>query len=143
MSTVVLDDLLLRDVLGDTQSSALAALLEGNEWATTNLYQFRLCRGVVAPRVRRNGVSPQSRNRVLRAYLAQVRDERVIPMPHLSFRMAELVRDHPISTLGAEAVAAAESHAGVLCVAASDDGPNISRCCDAVGVGYHVVRDDG
>lgn len=57
----------------------------------------------------------------------------------LAYRMAEIADAHRVSTLGAEAVAAAEHLGGPLCVWEGDDGPSIRAAMDDVGVGYLTV----
>jgi hypothetical protein len=53
--------------------------------------------------------------------------------------MAELVDEHRLSTLGAEAVAAGESLGATLCVWAGDDGPRIRAAASARRVAYRTV----
>jgi hypothetical protein len=53
--------------------------------------------------------------------------------------MAELTDAHRLSTLGAEAVAAAEHLGAPLVVWEGDDGPAIRTAATALGAGYHVV----
>jgi hypothetical protein len=53
--------------------------------------------------------------------------------------MAQLAMDHRISTLGAEAVAAAETLGGPLCVWTGDDSPGIRTCAEANGVPYRTA----
>jgi hypothetical protein len=63
----------------------------------------------------------------------------MVPIPALH-RMAELPADHRVSTLGAEAVAAAENHGRRLCVWNGDDGPHIRACAQAARVPYRTLR---
>lgn len=60
-------------------------------------------------------------------------------MRALAFRMAEIADAHRVSTLGAEAVAAAESLGGPLCVWEGDDGSGIRSAAVAVGVSYRTL----
>jgi hypothetical protein len=53
--------------------------------------------------------------------------------------MAEIANGHRVSTLGAEAVAAAEALAGPLCVWEGDDGPGIRSAAEALGVPYRTL----
>jgi hypothetical protein len=53
--------------------------------------------------------------------------------------MAELATDHRLSTLGAEAVAAAEYLDAPLCVWDGDDGPNIRSAMAGVDGDYRTV----
>lgn len=59
----------------------------------------------------------------------------IVPMRDLAWHMGELIADHQgLSTLGAEAVAAAVALDGRLLVSSRDDGPGIRRCCEPLGV---------
>lgn len=60
-------------------------------------------------------------------------------MRSLGFRIAELADDHRVSTLGAEAVAAAEHLAGPLWVWEGDDGPQVRASAAGVGVTYRTI----
>jgi hypothetical protein len=54
--------------------------------------------------------------------------------------MGELSADHHgLSTLGAEAVAAAITAQGRVLVSARDDGPGIRQCCETLGIGYDAI----
>jgi hypothetical protein len=65
----------------------------------------------------------------------------VMPMRDLAWRMGVLIADHQgLSTLGAEAVAAALAAEGRLLGSARDDGPGIRRCCQSLGVGYDALE---
>jgi hypothetical protein len=57
----------------------------------------------------------------------------------LGYRVAELAHDHKVSTLGAEAVAAAENLGASLCVWDGDDGPGIREAARATGVTYRAI----
>jgi hypothetical protein len=61
-------------------------------------------------------------------------------MRTLAFRMAEIAGVHRVSTLGAEAVAAAENLRGPLCVWSSDDGPGIRAAMGALDVDYRTIE---
>ena len=64
----------------------------------------------------------------------------IVPMKDLSFRMAEIAQAHRVSTLGAEAAAAAESLGADICVWEGDDGPGIRTAAGALGCGYRTIR---
>jgi hypothetical protein len=57
-------------------------------------------------------------------------------MQPLAFRMAEISSAHRVSTLGAEAVAAAEHLGARVCVWEGDDGPGIRSACAANRIRY-------
>ena len=141
MSRAVLDDHLLRDLLSDDVSESLARLLADHEPATTNLYYLRLCKSVVSARGGRLTRSwPPERRRALGRTLVALRAAiEVVPMRILAFQMAELAEHHPLSSLGAEAVAAALHLEGPLCVWDGDDGPAIRRAATAAGADYRVL----
>ena len=66
-------------------------------------------------------------------------DVEVVPMRTLAYRMAELAGVYRVSTLGAEAVAAAEILDAPLCVWSGDDGPAIRGAMGALGQDYRTV----
>ena len=54
--------------------------------------------------------------------------------------MVEIVAEHRVSTLGAEAVAAAEHLGATLTVGDGDDGLSIRSAATALGVAYRTIR---
>ena len=60
-------------------------------------------------------------------------------MQSLAFRMAELADSYRLSTLGAEAIAAAERLACPLVVWDGDDGPGIRAAAAALGIAYRTT----
>lgn len=141
MTRAILDDHLLRDLLTAEVSDPLTEILADHQPATTNLYYLRLCKSVVSARGGAlTGRWPAERRRSLGRVLHELAESiEVVPMRSLAPRMAELAQAHPISTLGAEAVAAALYLEAPLCVWAGDDGPDIRAAADASGVGYLVI----
>lgn len=141
MTRAVLDDHLLRDLLAGEVSEGLSQLLSDHEPATTNLYLVRLCRSVVsAAGGALTGSWPASARRALGRQLVTLPDHiEVVPVRTLAFRMAELAGAFRLSTLGAEAVAAAEHLEGPLCVWAGDDGPNTRSAVNEVGGEYRAI----
>ena len=137
----VLDDHLLRDVLADDLSAELAQILDEHEPATTNLYLYRLSRSVVLARggALTGSWSVEHRRELGRALIALPDSVQVVPMRVLVFRMAEIAEAQRVSTLGAEAAAAAEHLAAALCVWEGDDGPGIRTAAGAVGAPYRTV----
>lgn len=141
--SAVLDDHLLRDLLAGEVRAELDRVAQGS-YATTNLFYSRLCRSAVAaePRVGKLlGSWPPERRRALIARLVELPPEvTVVPMGVLAWRMATIAADHPgLSTLGAEAVAAAEHLGAGLCVSADHEGPRIRRAAQALGLGHHAI----
>lgn len=141
MSHVVLDDHLLRDVLADEQGRRLSRLVNTNDLATTNLYYMRLCKSVVASRGGRltGNWSAERRRELGRRLLELPESILILPMRLIGYRVAELAKSQRVSTLGAEAVAAAEHIGGSLCVWDGDDGPGIREAARATGVTYRTI----
>lgn len=141
MSRVILDDHLLRDLLVDDLPVGLESILEHHEPATTNHHLYRLCRSVVAaPGGALTGSWGTPQRRALGAQLVALPSNvEVVPMRTLAYRMAELATVHRLSTLGAEAVAAAEELDAPLCVWSGDDGPRIRAAMTALGCDYRTV----
>ncbi len=137
----LLDDHLLRDLLADDLSTELAEILGEHEPATTNLYLYRLSRSVVSARggALTGSWSVEHRRELGRALLALPESVPVVPMRVLAYRMAEIADAQRVSTLGAEAAAAAEHLGAALCVWEGDDGPGIRSAVDAVGAPYRTV----
>jgi hypothetical protein len=138
VTRAVLDDHLLRDLLADDVGDALARVLRHREPATTNLYLYRLSKSVVSARGGPlTGSWPPGRRRELgRMLMALPATVDVVPLRLLTYRMAEISDAHRVSTLGAEAVAAAEYLDAPLCVWEGDDGPAIRSAMAALGAHY-------
>jgi hypothetical protein len=142
VSVALLDDHLLRDLLVQDLSAELSAVLDEHEPATTNLYQYRLCRSVVsAPGGALTGSWPAERRRELgRNLLVLPETVQVVPMRQLAYRMAEIAAIQRVSTLGAEVAAAAEHLVAVLCVWEGDDGPDIRAAVASVSAQYRTIE---
>lgn len=141
MTRAVLDDHLLRDLLAGEVSEELSQLLIDHQPATTNMYLLRLCRSVVsAVGGALTGSWPaRARQALGRQLVSLPADIDVVPIRTLAFRMAELTDSHRLSTLGAEAVAAAEYLEGPLCVWDGDDGPNICSALTELNGDYRTI----
>lgn len=137
----LLDDHLLRDLLADNPSTDLIQILENHEPATTNLYLYRLSKSVVSARGGAlTGTWPREQRRELgRSLVVLPESVQVVPMRSLTFRMAEIAEAHRVSTLGAEAAAAAEHLGASLFVWEGDHGPGIRDAVIAVGAYYATV----
>jgi hypothetical protein len=142
VTRAVLDDHLVRDLLADDIAPALGAILADHEPATTNLYLFRLCKSVVsAPGGALTSPWSPEQRRALGKQLTVVQDHvEVMPMRALTYRMAEIGDAHRVSTLGAEAIAAAEHLGAPLCVWSGDDGPAIRGAMQSLGHDYRTVE---
>jgi hypothetical protein len=141
VSQVVLDDHLLRDVLAAEKGRRLTRLVETNELATTNLYYVRLCKSVIAARGGKltGEWSPDRRRELGRRLLDLPASILILPMRLIGYRVAELAETQRVSTLGAEAVAAAEHLGASLWVWEGDDGPGIREAALATGVTYRTI----
>lgn len=139
--TVVLDDHLLRDWMA-RRDTALAEAINGDQVATTNLWYARLCKSAARASggALLQGWAVEERRALIAGLIALPADVMVVPMRELAWRMGELSNDHHgLSTLGAEAVAAAINTQGRLLVSARDDGPGIRQCCRTLGIGYDAL----
>lgn len=117
-------------------------LLGDHEPATTNLYFYRLSKSVVSARggTLTGSWPPEQRRELGRRLIFLPTDIEVVPLRLLAYRMAEISDVHRVSTLGAEAVAAAEHLEAPLCVWEGDDGPAIRSAMAAVGAEYLTIR---
>jgi hypothetical protein len=140
VSQVVIDDHLLRDVLAGEHWRRPSRLITTDEFATTNLYYARLCKSVVASRggTLTGSWSPERRRALGRRLLDLPEAIVVVPMRLIGYRMAEIADGQRLSTLGAEAVAAAEHLGADLCVWEGDDGPGIREAARSTGVTYRT-----
>lgn len=139
--TVVLDDHLLRDWMA-RRDQPLTDAVAGDSVATTNLWYARLCKSAARAGAGAllAGWRAEDRRALIAGLVALPDDVVVVPMRGLAWRMGELVADHRgLSTVGAEAVAAALSVSARLLVSARDDGPGIRECCRTLGVAYTAL----
>ena len=121
---------------------ALVETVSGEPVATTNLWYVRLCKS--AARVTGGALlaswAKADRRALVAGLVALPDDVAIAPMRELAWRMGELIADfRGLSTLGAEAVAAALVLNGRVLVSARDDGPGIRSCCEALGVEYEAL----
>jgi hypothetical protein len=142
VTRAILDDHLLRDLLAENIPGELEEILVRHEPATTNHYLYRLCRSVVsAAGGTLTGSWTAERRRTLGAQLmALPADVEVVPMRVLAYRMAEVAGAYRLSTLGAEAIAAAESLGAPLCVWSGDDGPGIRAAMQDLRLHYRTIH---
>lgn len=146
MSHVVLDDHLLRDLLSASPPARLRQILRTRTPATTNLYYLRLCRSVVGGGGggALTGAWPAEYRRALGGALVSLPDEiRIISMRAIAFDMATQAKDHGLSSLGAEAIAACRVLDAPLYVDASDDGPRIREAARSNGIAYKTIPTRG
>jgi hypothetical protein len=139
--TVVLDDHLLRDWMVGADRD-LRRAVGRQPLATTNLWYARLCKSAArAAGGALLGDLPEAERHALVAGLVKLPDDiAMMPMRDLAWRMGVLVSEHTgLSTLGAEAVAAAEALGARVLASSRDDSPGIRQCCERVGIGYTTV----
>lgn len=141
MTRAILDDHLTRDLLADDTSEQLDRLLEDHEPATTNLFLYRLCKSVVSARggALTGSWDSEQRRELGRRLLALPESVEIVPIRRLAHRMAEIADGHRVSTLGAEAIAAAEHLDAPLCVWDGDDGPGIRAAMAALDGDYRTI----
>jgi hypothetical protein len=142
VTRAILDDHLLRDLLADNRPTELDEILTDHEPATTNYYLYRLCKSVVSSAGGAlTGAWSVEQRRALGARLVALPAEiEVVPMRTIAYRMAELASMYRISTLGAEAIAAAENLGAPLCVWSGDDGPGIRGAMKTLGQDYRTIQ---
>lgn len=138
---MVLDDHLLRDVLADRRSEDLEFHFGARELATTNLFYVRLCKSALGGRGKQltGGWPVEQRQALARTLMVLPAEIVITPIRTIAFRMAEIGNQHRVSTLGAEAVAAAEHLDAELWVRAGDDGPGIRSACNEMGIQYRAI----
>jgi hypothetical protein len=87
------------------------------------------------------GDLPAAERESLVAALVKLPDDvTVVPMRDLAWRMGVLVSEHTgLSTLGSEAVAAAEALGARVLASSRDDSPGIRRCCERLDIRYSTV----
>lgn len=141
MSDVILDDHLLGDWLDGSASQSLRRVLKGRDVATTNLYLYRLTRALLVARGGALTGRFSSAERMLLAQQLSVLPDAisVVPLRSIAFRMATIAHAHRVSTLGAEAIAAADLLDAQLVVWSGDDGDHIRNAAKALGVRYLTV----
>jgi hypothetical protein len=139
---VLLDDHLLRDwMVGPDR--VLRRAVGREALATTNLWYARLCKSAARSTSRALlGDLPLEERQALVAALVQLPgDITVVPMRELAWRMGVLATDQSgLSTLGSEAVAAAESLGARLLASSRDGSPGIRHCCERLRIPYAIVR---
>ncbi len=143
--TVLLDDHLLRDwMVGPDRDLRRAVRRE--PLATTNLWYARLCKSAArAAGGALTGDLPPAERLALVAALVKLPDDvTVVPMRDLAWRMGALVAAVAgLSTLGSEAVAAAEALGARVLTSSRDDSPGIRRSCEQLGIAYSTVDRSG
>ncbi len=131
---VLLDDHLLRDWLAGPDS-ALRRAIRRDSLATTNLFYARLCKSAAGQSggALLGGWDPGERGALIAALVALPDEFEVVPMRDLAWRMGQLVAEHRgLSTLGSEAVAAAEHLGARVLVSSRDESPGMRDACQSL-----------
>lgn len=139
---VLVDDHLLRDWMVGPDRALRRAVGRG-EVATTNLWYARLCKSAAraASGALIGNLREPERQALVAALVRLPDDITVIPLRSLAWRMGVLTAEHDgLSTLGSEAVAAAESLRAKLLVSSRDESPGIRSACRELGIRYSVVE---
>lgn len=149
MTSVVIDDHLLRDILTGERTSDLGGLAPDGI-ATTGLWLFRLCSSLADPEAAGKlsapvaGLPEEVQDR-FRAQITALPDEiEVLPMRELSWSMALLQHRHRsqgrgLSAAMVEALAAAHRLGAGIAVSTSDVGPNLRNSAIADGIEFHAL----
>jgi len=139
--TVLLDDHLLRDWMVGADRGLRRAVAR-NDLATTNLWYARLCKSAAraAGRALVGDLPPAEREALVAALVRLPDPITVVPMRDLAWRMGILVSEQSgLSTLGSEAVAAAEALGARVLASSRDDSPGIRQCCERLAIRYSTV----
>jgi hypothetical protein len=140
--TVIVDDHLLRDWMVGPDD-ALREAVRDDPLATTNLWYTRLCKSAArAGRGALVGNLDEHQREALVAALVMLPEEFTIaPMAEVAWRTGLLSASQSgLSTLGAEAVAAAVSMSARLLVSSRHDSPGIRTTCRRLGIPYDTLR---
>jgi hypothetical protein len=128
---LVVDDHLLRGALTLRPARRVGAARARGELATTELYYHRLCSSLARPSVAGRLSAPvaaldtETQDQFRQQLVALPGDIRTLPIRDLAWRMAVLKERYPISTLVAEALAAAEALQATIAVDEADVGPHM------------------
>lgn len=148
MTTIVIDDHLLRDVLTGVRSSDLGG--GATRLATTGLWLFRLSSAFADPDVvgrlsRPVSWLPVEHQERFQAQLFALPDEiELLHLRTLTWRMATLQHrhrqlGHRLSAAMVEALAAAHELGAAIGVSRHDVGPNLRAAAHADGIGFHIL----
>jgi hypothetical protein len=148
VTTVVIDDHLLRDVLVGDRPPDLGGL--ATSLATTGLWLFRLSSAWAAPEVLGKLTATVAalavdQQELFRARLVALPDEiELLPLRQLAWPMALLQHRHrtegrPLSAAMAEALTAAQALGAAIAVSRHDVGPSLKAAAEHDQVAFHIV----
>jgi hypothetical protein len=139
--TVILDDHLLRDWM-TVPDGELRTAVNGEPLATTNLWYARLCKSAARAGTRAllDNLSPVEREALMAALVKLPNHIEVVPTRQLAWRMGVLVSiQSGLSTLGSEAIAAAEVLEARVLASSRDNSPGIRSCCERLEIPYQTI----
>jgi hypothetical protein len=131
VALLVVDDHLLRGALTLRPARRVRAARVRGELATTELYYHRLCRSLARPDVAGRlsapvaALDPDVHEQFHQQLVALPGDITTVPIRDLACRMAVLKERYRVSTLVAQALAAAEALSATLAVDEADVGPRM------------------
>jgi hypothetical protein len=148
VTTVVIDDHLLRDILTAERPydpGGLATIV-----ATTGLWLFRLSSSWAAPEIAGKLSAPvaalplEQQDRFRSQLMALPDDIGLLPLRRLAWPMAQLQHRHriqgrPLSAAMAEALGAAQAFGAAIAVSHYDVGPNLKAAAEHDRVPFHVL----
>ena len=148
MTTVVVDDHLLRDVLTAERPRDLGGL--ATALATTGLWLFRLSSSWAAPDSAGKLSAPvaalplEQQDRFRAQLMALPNEIEVLHLRRLAWPMAQLQHRHHtqgrrLSAAMAEALGAAHALGAAIAVSHHDVGPNLKAAAEHDGVAFHVL----
>jgi hypothetical protein len=148
MTTVVVDDHVLRDLLTGQRPNDLGGI--ATSLATTGLWMFRLSSSWAAPGTAGKLSAPIAalsveQQALFRARLVALPTEiEVLHLRELAWPMAEMQHRHrhegrPLSAAMLEALAAAHVIGGEIAVSRHDVGPNLKAAAEADRIALHVL----
>lgn len=148
MTTAVIDDHLLRDILTGERPADLDGL--ASSLATTGLWLFRLSSAWAAPERAGRLTAPvaalpeDQQERFLAQLTVLPGDIQVLHLRQLAWPMARFQQRHRVegrqlSAAMAEALAAAHALGADICVSRLDVGPNLMAAAEHDGIAFHVL----
>lgn len=148
MTTVVIDDHLLRDVLTGARGRDLGGT--ATALATTGLWLFRLSSSLATPAVVGKLSAPvaaltlEQQDSFRDQLVALPAEIEVLHLRRLSWPMAQLQQRHrgegrPLSAAMTEALAAAHALRAAIAVSQHDVGPNLKAAAEHDGIRFHVL----
>jgi hypothetical protein len=148
VTTILVDDHLLRDVLAGQRASDLGGL--ATRLATTGLWLFRLSSSFANPGVAGKlsapvvGLPPELQARFRTRLVALPEEIEVLHLRNLAWSMAQSQQrhrtlGHQLSAAMVEALAAAHELEAGIAVSRDDVGPNLKAAAKADDIEFHIL----